>query len=194
MKATLLLVLLPVAGAQADLIGVQYEGTVTEVGDGVISGGGRTFTYAVGDPIAGLLMIDPSLRRIASSTPTYTSYDSRYTGFVTGIFPVFGLPQEEFDPESGDGVFVAHNSGIDDFSVQDVFIQANEVIYFWIGARAPGILNDNDIHQSFELTAADVGEDGYLYGFINDVNQGWNTIKFTLSRLTVKPGRCFAHG
>ena len=190
MKATLLLgLLLPVAAAQADLIGLQYEGTIASVGEGVLYGGGRTFDYAVGDRIAGLLFIDPSLAR-AGSTPT-TTYDSSYTGFVSGIFPVFGLPQKEFDPESGDSVYVAHNSTFDAFSVEDGFIQANTNIRFEIYAQAHGFLDNDELNQSFELTSADIGEGGYLYGSINEVNEVWNRIGFAISRLTVKPGRCF---
>jgi hypothetical protein len=201
MRAALLLVLfLPLATAYADRIGVQYEGTVTEVGEGPVYGGGLTFDYAVGDRIAGLLFIDPSLATQRYPTSSGAYYRSNSQSFVSGIFRDFGPPQEELDPTSADEFGIGHNSiiegirgPVDDFYVQDGTVSGrNSEVDFWIGARSRGFLKDAGTHPSFELTPADVSEGGYLFGTIIDVNQGWNAIKFAVSHLAVKPGRCFA--
>lgn len=202
MKAALALVLaLPFGAAHAGLIGVDYEGTVTEVGEGPISGGGRTFDYAVGDRIAGRLFVDPSLAR-PSATGLPGEYSSSDTGFVTGIFADTGVPQEEFDPESGDAVGLGHNvfiegiaGPVDHFLVQDGFIRVNTRVNFSIEALVhEEFLHGTDLNPSFELTSADVNEPNeFLSGAIADVSAGFNTIRFALSRLTVKPGQCFSH-
>jgi hypothetical protein len=60
-----------------------------------------------------------------------------------------------------------------------------------ITAHLYGLLDNADIHQSFEVTSADVDEEGEsLFGRIqNSIDEG---ARFLISRLTVKPARCFA--
>jgi hypothetical protein len=180
----------PVLGLRAEPIVVEYEGTISEVID--------TPGYAVGDRISGRLSIDPALAFPDSDPrPEAADYRSNSPAFVSGFMPSFGLG---FD-EVGIGKNVVGIQGIDGpidfFSVTDWFVSESGSQdagrMFSLEARARGFLDDTRLDQSFELTTADIDESVEDLSGSFDFNiLGESLVRFVVSRLTVKPGRCFA--
>jgi hypothetical protein len=174
---------------------IDYEGTVFEVSDGVAD----YADYAVGDGIAGRLVVDLSAGVDSRSAPNRRSYlsSSDPSGFVRG----FWIPGGDGE----DGVFIANDllregddRPVDIFSVSDEYIvtggSGDGAMVFSLNATLYDFLDSVDIDQSFEVTAADFDQPQEdLSGFIRFSSIGpFPLVKFALERLTVKPGRCFA--
>jgi len=179
------------ARAGADLVAVEYEGTITEVFEAPPQ-------YVVGDRIKGRLFVDRRLAQPRSdSSPnrvTYISFDPAFVG--------------DFWPSSGDGfdrVDVSDEQSIpgierpiDGFSVEDWSVSEGGSLdgarVFTLSARLYDFLDGTGLDQSFELTSADVDEPnedlsgGFRYGNLGP----FAFVSFVLDRLTVKPGHCSA--
>ena len=179
----------------ANSLVVDYEGTVFEVSDGVAD----YADYAVGDGIAGRLIVDLSSGVDSRSGPNRRSYGSSIdpSGFVRG----FWIPGGDGE----DGVFIANDllregddGPVDIFSVSDEYIVTNGsgdgAMVFSLNATLYDFLDNVDIDQSFEVTSADADQPHEDFsGSIRFSSIGpIPLVKFALDRLSIKPGRCFA--
>jgi hypothetical protein len=94
-----------------------------------------------------------------------------------------------------DAVGTFNSDGRDVYSVADD-ASLGRGRYMSLTAAIHGMLDDAGIWQSFEVTAADVNEDDeFLRGslateFIGDT-EFVRGVQFMLSKLSVRPGRCF---
>ncbi len=169
---------------------IDYEGTIFEVSDAPPE-------YAVGDRIAGRLLVDLSVPVHSRSSPTSRIYESISTDFVRGFWISGG--------DGEDSVFIANEQvrqgddrPVDTFSVEDEFIttggSGDGAMTFGLHAvRYDDFLYNLDIHQSFESSSAAAHEPQEdAGGFIRFSNLGAFFAKFTLDRFSVKPGRCVA--
>ena len=186
MKGMLLLLLaLPFGAARAGLVFADFEGTVTSVVDEP--------GYAVGDPIWGRLVIDtvlagPDTNPDPNRGDWGTNEPDVFPSFVSGWL------------SGGSGL---HTDSVGTFNSDalDAYSLADDASLGYgrnmrLSAAIHGMLDDAGIWQSFEVTAADVDEDDeFLRGslvteYIGDTEFA-RGVQFLLSRLTVRPGRCF---
>ena len=176
-------------GAGADLVSLEYEGTITEVMDAPPK-------YVVGDRIAGRLLIDTQLARPRGSGGSVT-YESDDPDFVRGFWQAGG--------DGFDRVFVGDELSrqgtdrpIDIFSVEDWLVSPNASLdgasVFGLQATLHDFLEGTSLDQGFELTSADVDEPHErLVGGFRFSNIGpFPFVSFVLDRLTVTPGVCVA--
>jgi hypothetical protein len=187
MKAALAIVcLLPIV-AESEILFVDYEGTVTSVS--------HSPGYAIGDAVSGRLTIDTLLAppdRNPSPNEAYYGVVSGYVAtapdFVTGYLTEAGT----------DHVRVRNDVpwvGINYSTIMDVYFVSDDLFDgraegVDILARVRGLLDDDGIEQSFEVTSADVDDEGE--GLFGAIRTGYERgVGFLISRLSVKPGRCF---
>lgn len=175
-------------GAGADLVSLEYEGTITEVMDAPPK-------YVVGDRIAGRLLIDTQLARPRGSGGSVT-YESDNPDFVRGFWRAGG--------DGFDRVFVGDelsrqgiDKPIDVFSVEDWLVSPNGSLdgasVFGLHATVHDFLEGTSLDQGFELTLADVDEPHEsLFGDFRFSNIGPLAVSFVVDRLTVKPRICAA--
>jgi hypothetical protein len=183
------LLLLPLA-AGADQIFLDYEGTVSYDNPELDS----QHSYTVGDHVAGRLVIDTAVAQpssggpnSASWTPTAASYQPPYPGLVF-VPPGIGDGYDSYDSVAickhcvadGAGGFLDHLAVSDDQFTVDVF---KHDFFHSLG-----------LEQSFDLTTADVSGPGEGLSawqiFRGEVGRAWT---FTLSHLSMRPAKCFAH-
>jgi hypothetical protein len=183
------LLLLPFA-AGADQIFLDYEGTVSydnpELDD--------SHEHAVGDHVAGRLIIDTAYGQggllrgdpnHASYGPTAVSYEPPYPGFV---FAPGGDGYASYDSVDICKNCVADGAGglLDHLAVSDDF--------FTVDVLKHDLFHSLGLEQSFNLTTADVSGPGEGLSawqiFRGQAGRAWN---FTLSHVSMRPGRCFAH-
>jgi hypothetical protein len=177
-------------GAGADLVVVEYEGTITEVFEAPAQ-------YVAGDRIKGRLLIDRQLAQLRLDSPGSATYVSDDPEFVTGFWRRGG--------DGFDRVFVGDqlsiqgiDKPIDVFSAEDWLVSQNASLdsasVFGLDVWLYDFLEGTSLDQSFELTSADVDEPHeHLNGGFRFSNIGpFAFVSFVLDRLTVKPGRCFA--
>jgi hypothetical protein len=175
-----LTVLLPLT-ARADLILLDYEGTVTN---------SLLETHAIGSPISGRMTIDTDLAG--------PDLDPR-TNFGSYGFDFFGEPNVVADfvssdllctrgCPSADMVFATKDFGdsvipnMDLYEVDDAINRANSRLT--ISIRAPDILIDEGVAQSFELDG-----DATMFGLLLD--KGRRVLDFVINHVRVRPaGRC----
>ncbi len=188
MKALLVLPLLLPFSAQANLIFVDYQGTVYETGG--------NSDYALGQKISGRVTIDvllagpdidtrPNLGRYGSG---WEENDPEVPDFVTSsLICRTGCP-------STDAVFVANgfatidNPELDMYQLDDNVNRGAGLPRFIIDARARGLVDDEGLVQSFERSKSDLGGDESMFGiFINKANQ---FVHFAIDHLSVRPGSC----
>ena len=194
MKVILALVLVIPSIANAELLFVDYEGTVPEGNADRYPPG-----YAPGDPFNGRLVIDTALAPANSSREPWAgnySIDEPELGpdFVTGFVPP--------NPAGGtDGVTVVHQdppgSRLDEYVVRDdQFYYRGLSLY--IAARLHDFLPNTDLVQSFDVTDADVDEPREeLVAVVQDPYAGETGYEMTvwLRRIFVHPaGMCRPKG
>jgi hypothetical protein len=174
-------------GANAVLIGVEYEGTVTSIV-------GTGFGFAVGDPISGALYIDTALAPPDAipdaNSSSYFNNNANNSGFVTGFSPA--------STSSIDLVFLSDEAGFDQLVVNDnefTQIDATTVRQDLLNIRAVtavDFLAGGDLVQDFELLGA-AGMTGLMFSrlavTISDVTQfiERNDAAFAIRRLRVSP-------
>jgi hypothetical protein len=168
---------------------VDYEGTIFEVSDAPPE-------YAVGDRIAGRLLVDLSVPVHSRSAPSSRTYESISTNFVRGFW-MPGRDGEDSVTIANEQVRQGDDRAVDTFSVRDQFIITNGsgdgAMTFSLHATLCDFLDSLDIHQSFEVSSADADEpQESAFGLIRFSNMGAFFAKFALDRFSVKPGRCFA--
>jgi len=178
-------------GRGADLVVVDYEGTISDVFEAPPQ-------YVVGDRIKGRLFIDRQLGQSRSDGgPNQVAYASFNPAFVSGFWPSSG--------DGFDGVDLSDEQSIpgierpiDGFSVEDWSVPQGGSLdgarVFSLNARLYDFLEGTGLDQSFELTSADVDEPNEtLSGGFRYSNLGpFAFVSFVLDKLTVKPGRCLA--
>jgi len=178
-------------GSGADLVAVEYEGTITEVFEAPAQ-------YVVGDRIKGRLLVDRRLAQLRSdSSPNQATYTSSSPDFVTGFWRRGG---DGFDRVSlGKNLsVVGADKPFDSFSVEDWLVIPNASLdsasVFGVSARLHDFLDGTSLDQSFELTSADVDEpnEDLSGGFRFSSIGPFAFVSFVLDKLTVKPGRCLA--
>jgi hypothetical protein len=174
----------------ANSLVIDYEGTIFEVSEAP--------EYAVGESLAGRLIVDLSVRHDfysgSGNSRTYTSSDP---AFVRGFWIGGG--------DGFDEVFVgdeiartADERPVDLFSVEDLWVSRNGSLdgarRFNLNATLYDFIDGVSLDQHFEVTSADVDEPNErLRGRIMFSSLGpFPFVDFILDRLSVKPGRCFA--
>jgi hypothetical protein len=168
---------------------IDYEGTIFEVSDAPPE-------YAVGDRIAGRLLVDLSVPVHSRSSPTSRTYESISTDFVRGFW-ISGGDGEDSVSIANEQVRLGDDRPVDTFSVRDEYIVTNGsgdgAMTFSLHATLYDFLDSLDIHQSFEVSSADADQpQESAFGLIRFSNMGAFFVKFALDRFSVKPGRCFA--
>jgi hypothetical protein len=179
-----ILLVLPIA-AQAGKIFVDYDGTVEFVG-------GSPPGYALGDRIAGRLIIDADLAGpdLLPDDPISGRYGAipfpAASGqFVTGYWPP-SVGSRDVD-----------NFGIDDNpgQVRDFFVLEDAQDDPVDGLRRLAlelslrhIASGDDINQSFAVESDDPNRGQHMFGFL--VWAG-NQIQFALNKLSMRPEKCF---
>ena len=185
-----LLLTVPFCASGADLITLEYEGTITEVLDAPPQ-------YVVGDRIAGRLLIDRQLARARVDSPGAVTYESDNPDFVRGFWRPGGDGFDRVffgDERSITGI----DKTIDVFSAEDWLVSQNGSLdgasVFGLHARLHDFLEGTSLDQGFELTSADVDEphEGLAGGFRFSNLGPFPFVSFVLDRLTVKPGVCAA--
>jgi hypothetical protein len=170
---------------------VDYEGTVFEVSEGPPG-------YAVGDRIAGRLLVDLSAVVGSDRGPNARHYSSTDPSeFVTGFW-IRGGDGEDGVSIANDLLREGDDRPVDRFSVSDEYIITNGsgdgAMTFGLNATLYDFLGNLDIDQSFEVSSLDADQPHEdVSGFIRFSNLGpFPLVKFALDRFSVKPGRCFA--
>jgi hypothetical protein len=179
----------------ADSLVLDYEGTILAVSEESPPPDG----YAVGDSLAGRLLINRGVLYFSNVVGNGATYESADPEFVSGFWPALS------NLDGFDQVFIANElmrtgdtRPIDIFSVEDLFVTRNGSLdgaeTLSIGAAVRGFLDNVSLDQSFELTQADVDEpEESLGGMIRWSNLGpFPFVSFLIDKLSVKPGRCFA--
>jgi len=181
MKSPIFLTVLLPLTAHADLVHLDYQGTVTN---------SLRDNYASGSPITGRVTIDTDLAG--------PDIDPRENFGVYG-FDIFGEPSAVVDfvasdllcsrrCPSADTVFATKDFGdsvipnLDLYEVDDAIVGGNSRLI--ISIRAPDILVDEGISQSFELDG-----DATMFGILLD--KGRRVLDFAINHVRVRPaGRC----
>ena len=192
MKLLVLLAALPLLAAmprasRAELLFVDYDGVVTG------SSGQYVSAYALGERVRGRLAIDTELAGPRLYGNSYysafgTDWGARDVSpdFVTGC----NLPNQYGNgtdrasfalhaPDGNGGFYGAFSIADDTAWGRGYGIE--------LSALGPQFLERMDFKQSIDLKASDVKS---LLGTILEGTDQWVTL--TLSRLSMKPGRCFA--
>ena len=194
MKGILLVLFaLPFSAVRAEPIIAEFEGTIDSVFNDP--------EYAVGDRITGRLFIDTQLAGPDRSPPLNTGrwgdngtevWQNFVTGFATGFAgsdDPTGLGTDEASI-TNNALLNGRHTDLDVYHVShDVYYA--RASFLTVAARIHGMLDDADLRQSFEVTSADVDkEDESLIG---QISRGFESgASFVISRLTVRPGHCFA--
>jgi hypothetical protein len=191
MKAILVLPLLLLPpSVQANVIFVDFSGTVTDTGG--------NNDYVAGGPISGRVTIDVSLAGPdIDPRPNLGRYGSDFgehpavPNFVTNSVSC------QANCPSTDAVFVANGNAmfgspdLDMYQLDDNVNSGAGLPRFIVAAFAEDIVDDEGIVQSFELSKSDLSGEETMFGvFINKANQ---FLGFMVDHLSVRPGRCSIH-
>jgi hypothetical protein len=174
----------------ANSLVIDYKGTIFDVSEAP--------EYAVGDSIAGRLLVDLSIPfDYDPGSSNSRTYSSSNPDFVKGFWIGGG--------DGFDELFIGNELArtgddklVDIFGVEDLWVSRNGSLdgarRFNLNATLYDFLDGVGLDQSFEVTSADVDEphEG-LSGRIMFSSLGpFPFVDFVLDRLSVKPGRCFA--
>ena len=179
------------AAQRVPIHAIGYEGTILEVSNAPAE-------YAVGDRIAGQLLIDRRVGWGGTLGLNEASYGSQSPAFVSGFWPSAG--------DGFDNVFIANDvlreggeGPIDILSVSDWLVGTNASQdsgrEFSISARLHGFLGSPKLDRLnvHDITSADVDEpDESLSGRISFRIDIPSFVRFAIDRLTVRPGACVA--
>lgn len=169
---------------------VGYEGTILEVSDAPPG-------YAVGDRIAGQLLINQHHQSGGMIGPYEATYDARSPAFVSGFWPSSG--------EAFDRVFIASDVSseggedlIDIVDISDWLVapgaSQESGQQFSLSLKLHGFIRSNKLERLFfDVTSAEVDEpDEELSGIINFRIGMPSFVRFAIDRLVVRPGSCVA--
>jgi hypothetical protein len=180
MKAALALSLLLPLTARAELILIDYQGTVTSSASGD--------RHVVGSPFDGHITVDTDLAGPdIDPRPNFGRYG--WDGIEHVVVPNFVTSSAMCRTKcpSSDMVFVTKDFGdsvipnLDLFEVDDgVNGTADRLV---ISVRARDVLQSEGLSQSFEL-----GGDANMFGFL--LKKGDIVVGFVIDHLRVRPGSC----
>jgi hypothetical protein len=181
-----LLLLLPLTG-RAELIFVDYAGTVSYDNPDPEIGGQHT----VGDHVSGRLTIDtavasggPTSSKVANYGPNQASFEPPYKGFVTAPG---GDGYNSFDSVSICNGCKSDGAGgwLDYIDIADDFFHINVTNHDFIANLG--------LKQSFDFTAADVtGPGESLSAWMGLRAEAGRAFELVLSHVSMRPGQCSA--
>jgi hypothetical protein len=197
MKALLgILLLLPLT-VRAEVFYVDYEGTLT---DQVNLNLDELAKYPIGAHLSGRLRVDTLLAgdpvRSTGNEADYGFYfgdpsnpDTHSPDFITGLFPV--LPNDADDVATvckgcrADGV-----GGMLDRIF--LFDSPGKGLSFELDVTKHGLVDNLSLAQSFDLTSQQVRKpgEGLMARFVLGIEE---SVGYTLSHMSMRPGKCFEH-
>jgi hypothetical protein len=183
--ALAVLLLVPLTG-RANLIFVDYEGTVSYDNPDREIGG----QYTVGDHVAGRLTIDtavaaggPQSGNFADYGPNQASFNPPYEGFVTAPG---GTGYDSYD-----GVAICNGCVSDGAGGSLDYIRISDDL-FTINVTNHDFIDNLGLKQSFDFTAADVtGPGESLSAWMGLRAEAGRAFEFVLSHVSMRPGQCF---
>ena len=184
--------------ANAEKLLVEYTGIVSSIELG--SSLAEIPPYAIGDSIAGSLIIDTAFA--PTDEVANDARVGRYTGDGVGLDFILGAQHPPGRRAASDFVVVyddwewpwAEGSREDGIVINDSSFGSDGDFNMLLGMQRPNLLgqlfSDDSLSQSF-VVERESGTN--LWGFIErGFGELWNMVNFTLDRLSVTPGVCRA--